>query len=271
YHLLVAPVSCVQAFYYYTHQNDARIILVVATAVMVFDTVHQVLITHTVYTYAITNWGNSAELQRVVWSHFIHLEKRSTIGSQGFTVFLVQSFLAMRVWRLSNQNVYLTGLVVTPHAISICRLIDAPPSLRFDTFVQLDSIKSLSILVNVLGAAGDVLIAGSLCTLLHRSRTSLHRSDTIINKLILFTVNTSLLTSLCAVASLISFLAAGKTFLYVGFFFCIGRLYTNSLLATLNARQMIRDTADNIDGTGGSFSLAIRKFLQNTYKVSRPP
>ena len=59
-----SPVSCVQAFYYYTHQNDSwhikhsvresiRILSIVilswieVTAVMIFDTVHQALITHT--------------------------------------------------------------------------------------------------------------------------------------------------------------------------------------------------------------------------------
>ncbi|KAI3600676.1 hypothetical protein WG66_014174 [Moniliophthora roreri] len=119
-------------------------------------------------------------------------------------------------------------------------------------------IKSLwlSILVNALAAAGDVYIAATLCWLLHSSRTGFRRSDTIIKKLILFTVNTGALTSLCAVASLISITAAPNTFIYITFFFCIGRLYANSLLATLNARGTIRESADEAEyntthGIGG--------------------
>ncbi|KAF9554442.1 hypothetical protein CPC08DRAFT_712905 [Agrocybe pediades] len=117
----------------------------------------------------------------------------------------------------------------------------------------------LSILVNALAAAGDVLIAASLCALLHFSRTGFQRSDTMINKLIMFSVNTGVLTSLCAVASLISITVAGNTFLYIAFFFCIGRLYTNSLLATLNARKSIRGAGDAIHTlttSGGDLSLA---------------
>ena len=36
-------------------------------------------------------------------------------------------------------------------------------------------LQPLSITVNALAAAGDVLIAGTLCTLLHLSRTGFHR------------------------------------------------------------------------------------------------
>jgi hypothetical protein len=91
-------------------------------------------------------------------------------------------------------------------------------------------------------------------------------------------MNTGLLTSICAVASLISVIiilllllpsliefkqicAAGTTFIYIAFFFCLGRrkyllsayqipmiftkrigytVYSNSLMAILNARQSIR-------------------------------
>lgn len=72
------------------------------------------------------------------------------------------------------------------------------------TFVELGSLKPLSMSVNALAAAGDVLIAVFLCTLLQQSRTGFRRSDTMINKLILFSINTGLLTSICAVMSLIS-------------------------------------------------------------------
>jgi len=116
--------------------------------------------------------------------------------------------------------------------------------------------------------------------------------------------------SLCAVASLITvscpsfspsfslltllpyhqFVVAGNTFLYIGFFFCIGRrkssplppwlrplshssnptliicrnplcviVYTNSLLATLNARKRIRSAGSAIH-TPSNISLSMRDF-----------
>ncbi|KAJ8515890.1 hypothetical protein ONZ45_g6753 [Pleurotus djamor] len=242
-------VSLVQAWYYATHQNDGWLIKSLVTFVMIFDTIHQALISHTVYSYLVTNYGNPQQLGYLVWSLLVE------VLFNGFTAFLVQSFLTMRVWRLSGRNLWLTipvcALVLGEFA---CVIAFTAKSLHLKTYIELASLKELSITVNALAAAGDVLIAVILCTLLHRSRTGFQRSDTMINKLIIFAVNTGVLTSLCAVASLISIVVAGNTFLYIAFFFCIGRLYSNSLLATLNARDKIRAASGGVQSTSEHLS-----------------
>ncbi|KAK0202328.1 hypothetical protein DFS33DRAFT_885130 [Desarmillaria ectypa] len=77
-------VSCVQAWYYFTHQRDGWPLKLIVAAVMVFDTVHQALISHTVYTYLVTHYGDAAELQKTVWSLL------AEVLFNGFTAFLVQ-------------------------------------------------------------------------------------------------------------------------------------------------------------------------------------
>jgi len=57
-------------------------------------------------------------------------------------------------------------------------------------------------------------------------------------------VNTGVLTSCCAVASLISLVLSPDSLIYAAFYFCIGRFYTNSFLATLNARQSLKGNVD---------------------------
>ncbi|KAF8887393.1 hypothetical protein BD779DRAFT_1786229 [Infundibulicybe gibba] len=259
-------VSFIQAWYYLTHQNDSWPIRYLVITVMLFDTIHQVLISHTVYTYLITNYGNVAELNNLVWSMLVE------VLFNGFIALLVQGFLTMRVWRLSSRNIWITGVVLALVLGEFgCVLAFTGLSLRFRTYTELAELKYLSIMVNALAAAGDVLIAATLCTLLHRSRTGFQRSDTMINKLILFAVNTGFLTSLCAVASLISIVVAGDTFLYIAFFFCIGRLYSNSLLATLNARRMIRVAAEGVNTTSENVSLSLREFPKaGTVNSKRP-
>ncbi|KJA13230.1 hypothetical protein HYPSUDRAFT_202593 [Hypholoma sublateritium FD-334 SS-4] len=190
----------------------------------------------------------------------------------GFTALLVQSFLAMRVWRLSNGKklwMSFVGLLVLGEFG--CVVAFTSMSLHLTTYAQLESLKYLSILVNALAAAGDVLIAATLCFNLHFSRTGFSRSNTMINKLILFSVNTGGLTSLCAIASLISIVCAGETFLYISFFFCIGRLYTNSLLATLNARRMIRNLGNAVHtGSGnGTAMVSLQTFPKGGHMASR--
>ncbi|KAF8631313.1 hypothetical protein AX15_002459 [Amanita polypyramis BW_CC] len=287
-HLLESSLrhlSCIQAWYYFTHQTDAWPIKALVSAVMLFDTMHQILITHTVYVYLVSYFGNFVRLQDLVWSLIVSgafasrvyaLLSPSIVGRGYFQRHYGSSGpkLLGRASVASNHNIWLTSivslLVVGEFA---CIIAFTSLSLPLKTFEQLAQLKYLSILVNALAAASDVLIAASLCTLLHRSRTGFHRSDTMINKLILFTVNTGCLTSLCAVASLISIVVAGETFLYIAFFFCIGRLYSNSLLATLNARKMIRGSADGIQSTGEDFnySVSLRDIPKTATIGSRRP
>ncbi|GAW05618.1 hypothetical protein LENED_007486 [Lentinula edodes] len=216
--------------------------------VLVFDFVHQVLITHTGYTYLITFWQQPAKLRIVIWSLL------AEVLFNGLTGFCVQCFLTYRIWKLSGTKVWLTVVVISlVFAEFACVIAFAVIAfLRVKTFEQLSAeLKGLSVTVNALAVVGDLFIAGILTLLLQRSKTGFRKSDTMINKLTIFAVNTGALTSLCAVASLISIIAAPNTFIYISFFFSMGRLYTNSLLATLNARKMIRDAAEGINTTTG--------------------
>lgn len=47
------------------------------------------------------------------------------------------------------------------------------------------------------------------------------------------------------------------------------QVYTNSLLATLNARKMIRGSGDNIHSTSDNFSLSLRELPKNGNIASR--
>ncbi|KAN0098024.1 hypothetical protein V8E55_002470 [Tylopilus felleus] len=229
-------VTIIQTWYYYSrYPSDPWYVKLLVAGVLLSDTCHQALITHTVYTYLVTYFGELEALGEVVWSLIVE------VFFNGFTALFVQSFLAMRVYRLSNKSWLATGSVmILVIGEFVLVLVYAIQAIQFNTFAQLATLKALSMSVNAVAAAGDVLIAIYLCTLLQKSRTGFRRSDSMINKLIVFSINTGLLTSICAVASLISISASPNTFIYIAFYFCLGRLYCNSLLATLNARKGLR-------------------------------
>jgi len=62
----------------------------------------------------------------------------------------------------------------------------------------------------------------------------------MIDKLLLYAVNTGCFTSICAISLLIAAVTSARTFIDAIFYFAIARLYTNSLLATLNGRDKVR-------------------------------
>ncbi|KJA30047.1 hypothetical protein HYPSUDRAFT_126725, partial [Hypholoma sublateritium FD-334 SS-4] len=236
-------VSFVQAWYYFMkYQQDVWYIKALVGSIWFFETIHQALISHTVYHYIITNYNNPHTLDDIVWSILLEVLFNGLIG------LLVQGFLTLRVWRLSGKNTSLTLLIVRanysnnfrPHELTDCRM-------QLKTWVELEQLKGLSMAVNLLGAITDVIIAVALFLFLHRSRTGFKKSDTMISKLIL---------------------ASGHTLIYVSFYFCLGRLYSNSVLATLNARQIIRDLGENSDEL--SFSLqALSKSGERNHNSAR--
>ncbi|KAJ7623696.1 hypothetical protein FB45DRAFT_113204 [Roridomyces roridus] len=250
-------VSVVQTWWYATHTNDNWPLKTLVAAVMLCDTAHQVLISHTVYYYAITHYSDPTQLVKIIWSLLVE------VLFNGLTALLVQSFLTVRVWRLSNGNKWLTGIsILLVMGEFGCVLAYLALSLPMKTFAELERLHYLSMAVNALAAAGDLFIAGSLVILLRRSRTGFQRSDTMIRKLVIFAVNTGVITTSFAIASLISIATAKNTFIYILFYFCMGRLYANSLLATLNARKMIRGAADGVNTTSEN-GLSLREISKS--------
>jgi len=95
----------------------------------------------------------------------------------------------------------------------------------------------------ITGAAGsfvaDTLIAGCQIAILAevRSNNPLKRTETMITKLIVHAVETAAVTALASLLWLILFTAMSKTFMSLTAVFMLGKLYSNVLLANLNARS----------------------------------
>ncbi|KAI0721989.1 hypothetical protein C8T65DRAFT_172207 [Cerioporus squamosus] len=243
-------VSLSQVYYYFTrYPRDPLYMKLLVAAVWASDTVHQGLISHTVYWYLVTTYGDPTALTKLSTTIIVE------VIFQGFTGVMVQSFFAARIYKLSGKKMWLVIPVVLMIAgeFSVSMAYSAK-ALQMVFFSELVEIKALSLSINIFAAAGDVLIALILCIILQFSKTGFERSNTLINKLIIFSVNTGLLTSICACMSLITILALPDTFVYIFFFFLIGRLYANSLMATLNARKGLRDGSS----AGGETSLSLR-------------
>ena len=80
---------------------------------------------------------------------------------------------------------------------------------------------------------------------IHQSRTSIKGSDSIINILVIYTVNTGALTCSASTAHLVLFLASPNTGVHFAFHFVLAKLYTNSLYASLNSRAGFRRTGES--------------------------
>ncbi|CAA7268582.1 unnamed protein product [Cyclocybe aegerita] len=86
-------------------------------------------------------------------------------------------------------------------------------------------------------AAADSLIAVSLAWSLYRRKTGFRATDAVITRIILFSVQTGIVTSVAALVSMITFVALPLTNTTTFVFnVLLMKLYGNFILATLNNR-----------------------------------
>ncbi|KAK0213950.1 hypothetical protein IW262DRAFT_1515540 [Armillaria fumosa] len=91
------------------------------------------------------------------------------------------------------------------------------------------------------GIAFDVITTMAMTLSLYRSRSGMKRSDHVIAILILFTVNTNLVTTFLAIGSLVTYLVLPNATIYGGITFLLSKSYLNSFLAILNTREYLRE------------------------------
>jgi len=93
----------------------------------------------------------------------------------------------------------------------------------------------------------DVLITALLLFYLSRSRTGFKKTDSIISHLIKTAIETAAVGAIFCIADLIVFTTHSDTNLHFLFALPQARLYTNTLMTTLNSRLHLRNELDSTD------------------------
>jgi len=264
--------SGIQLFQYYmNYPNDSASLKIFVFAVWALDTAHQGLITHTTYKYLISNFGDENYLDVVV---------RSVLDMTLISALIclaVQSFFLNRVWKLSRKNVYVTLFLASlVLAEFVFAMVFYAKALEYRTFQGLSDIFWLAKTMDALCAVPDTAITIALFYFLNRSRTGFRRSEAVVNKIVLFSFNTGLFTALCALASFIAIEVWPASRLYLLFYYLISRLYTNSLLVSLNIRNSLRsgfqvEGLDHHDLSHVSFTKGFSQTSRSSRAVAEIP
>ncbi|KIK03013.1 hypothetical protein K443DRAFT_121693 [Laccaria amethystina LaAM-08-1] len=133
-----------------------------------------------------------------------------------------RSVFARRVWLLKGGKKM--GKIILPVLIVLISLfvfVCAVGNFRIATYARMDQISYLLYCSLGGSVAADVLVAGSLCALLFGNRTGFKR--------------------ICAIACFVTYALWPQRLIFMGVYFALSKLYINSLLASLNARGLLRD------------------------------
>jgi len=236
-------VTILQTYLYYrNYPNDSKILKWMVAILWVLDTAHLVLCTIAVYSVLVLNFNHPAILLNPTWSMNIQTDFNGLIG------IIVECFYARRVWIVS-RNFYLTAVIlvlaVIHFALGIVFTVGSFETSRAD-FSNLVWVTSLGL---GSAAAADMIIGISLCYYLSKSRTGFSRTDNLISTLMKYSLTTGFLTGIIACCVVLTFGIMPNNFVYVAFFWLLGKCYVNSVLAALNSRESLREKAHPADGS----------------------
>ncbi|KIJ32370.1 hypothetical protein M422DRAFT_783500 [Sphaerobolus stellatus SS14] len=217
-------VLTLQAYVYYESfpKDPFKIKLLVALAWIV-DFIHLVFIGKIGYTDFVTNWGDVASLSAPQpWGLDAHLIPT------GIATLLCQAFF---LWRGRNilLVVLLSIICLMPFALDILICIQSV-RINFLNPIGLLGPRSIGLIARsnasgftlkpyatslfALGATSDVILAVFLCYYLHRGKGDYQITNSVVSRLMRYTVTTGLTTAALAVACLIAFRTAGDAFLF---------------------------------------------------------
>ncbi|OCB89250.1 hypothetical protein A7U60_g3618 [Sanghuangporus baumii] len=134
-----------------------------------------------------------------------------------------------------GTNALLNTLMV--YAVNRCLLT----TLKLKLLSKIPSITyNAALPFSITAVFPDVLIAFSLCYFLHSVKSGFRGTNALLNTLMVYAVNRCLLTTVVVIVEVIVFKVLPDSFYYLAIDFCVGKLYANTLLATLNTRQVLR-------------------------------
>lgn len=229
--LLYGMMICQVYLYQRASARDPTWIKLFVALIFVADTVHTVFTVVYMYDTLILHFGDFPFLEKVNWFFSTDPALTGIIGG------LVQAFFA---WRIK----VLTGSYLLPGVVGLCSIITLLMGIAtaiacgiVQYFTEFLRFKVVVILWLGSSAVADLIIATTLSLYLNRNKTGFSRTDTQIDRIIRLTIETGLLTAITALIDLLLFLL-DPTGLHLLFNFPLSKLYSNSLMSTLNARAL---------------------------------
>ncbi|KAF8636856.1 hypothetical protein AX17_003214 [Amanita inopinata Kibby_2008] len=270
----LSGVTTVQSVVYFKlYPNDNFLTKGLVTVVWALDTVHSALIWDSMWLYLIEGFGDRSRIRTIplyaqLFLKFVTFPDQRgqdycTDNSLYRSPYFTRSFLLctahfhpqqeeLLAYYPRNRSCGLPSLlcmwcVLRSHRIQLQAksgwrvAATSAEMIRLSNFPDFkEQFRWLFSLGLALSSAVDVLITLSLFFLLWMSRSRSLSLNGVIDSMILYTFEIGSLTCFATIVSMICWLALSNNLIFLGLHFVIGKLYANSLMASLNTRHQLR-------------------------------
>ncbi|KAI0087795.1 hypothetical protein BDY19DRAFT_994685 [Irpex rosettiformis] len=264
--LMLFGVFSTQCYvYWFTYEKDSRMLRTAVLLLWAFEACHTAFCMHIAYTYLIIYFGDPVHgVEHIVWSVGI------TVMCEMIIVIIVESFYLHRIYRLSESALitalpafFLVPRVVLGFAVSAYLFV-------FDTWEAFTGHPASENILNTslsLGVVTDLIITILLIYYLRRRQSRVSRTKHIIQRLQRNTVNNGALSVILSVVIIITLHAIPNSLLFAGLVEIISKVYANSMIATLNARQSISKLGNTSKDGFNSIQLSVRENTNGSTRV----
>jgi hypothetical protein len=155
----------------------------------------------------------------------------------GILAFLVQIFFAWRI-RIITRNPWQYVPVVIFATLNLLGAIGTAIALIWvNTYARFGEFRPIATIWLVSSAIADLTITAVLSVHLRSRRTGVEKTTMLLHRIIRLTIQNGLLTSLTALTDIILYLSLEKPY-HITLSFIIPKLYCNTVLSSLNAREV---------------------------------
>ncbi|KIK51300.1 hypothetical protein GYMLUDRAFT_101110 [Collybiopsis luxurians FD-317 M1] len=203
--------------------------------------IHQILIAHAMYHYMISLFGFPLLVisEPIIWS----LVTQVVVGA--VTATIVKICFVIRVWKSWTVGAF-----------------------HLNSILDIAKIKVVGSLALAMSVLSDLSIAVALCYYLRKLRTGYKESDSLLNTLVQYALNSGAITSIMSILTLILYDVRPLTFQYIAVYVVYSKMFAVSLMGALGTRKLV---ADNIRETLTQTNGATQHFAMLSIMDSLPP
>ncbi|KAH7909478.1 hypothetical protein BJ138DRAFT_216758 [Hygrophoropsis aurantiaca] len=266
-------VTIVQGWIYVNDNKDSWFLRGFVFLLIATDIFTTGLDINALHRYLIVNFGDLAALQIAHWE--VIWEYALTV----VLVFMVQLFFVSRIWLLRRDKQWIPAVIsffavgsFVSGMIAITKLGQHPMVsylMSLESKIAFGTNGGFAALV-------DIMITSSLTWSLATSKSGIKRTDTMLQKLLMFVVSRGLLVSVTQVLFLITYVVRPDALWWVPLHFMCSKLYVITMVAMLNGRGSIRGIEGGVHTSSSLFnntvtggSSAPKVVVQKTIELSQ--
>ncbi|KAG2342801.1 hypothetical protein BDR05DRAFT_324372 [Suillus weaverae] len=267
---LFGCLACQSYLYFARFRSDHLALKVTVSAIILIQLGHFACVISMLWTMTVSTYGDPSQLT------VLPLAADLTVPLSGLTVFMVQSFYAFRLWRLT-RSVFLPILcqMLSVIAQTCTFIVTAKAIFMTDLTVFANSQVLLIEISFIARAACDLITTAGITWGLKKGRCSAIRDTvTMIDRLIKWTIEIGLVTSLMAL-TLATWFSAQKSqhqdFSWFGLWLLWPDVVGICLLTSLNRRLLLQDRASRSDTQSCAFALNTIVFSAGATQLHADP